>query len=209
MADSGLVDMSSQFSGLPMADLIGSPLQAACDSQVKLASATADFIKAVGFLPPTDKTATLGDIRTAKFAFNRTVGLKADGTADTQKVELDVPLLAIVKIPALAISRVNISFDMEVKSSTASTSEEDKSGSFSADASVGWGPFSMKVHVQGSVSSHQSNTRSSDNSAKYHVDVLAEDTGMPEGLARVLDIMHQAITPPPVKAAPAAPVTPP
>ena len=42
---------------------------------------------------------------------------------------------------------------------------------------------------------HKENTRSSDNSAKYHVQVLAEDTGMPEGLARVLDILHTAIQP--------------
>ena len=45
--------MGDQFRGLPMADLIGGPLMAACDAQVKLANATADFIKVVGFLPPT------------------------------------------------------------------------------------------------------------------------------------------------------------
>ena len=47
-----LVDMAEQFRGLPMDQLIGSPLRAACDAQVQLASATADFIKTVGFLPP-------------------------------------------------------------------------------------------------------------------------------------------------------------
>jgi hypothetical protein len=59
----------------------------------------------------------------------------------------------------------------------------------------GWGCFSATVHVEGSVAAHKENTRSSDNSAKYHVQVLAEDTGMPEGLARVLDILHTAIQP--------------
>ena len=37
-----LVNMSSQFSGLPMKDLIGGPLQAACDAQTLLASASAN-----------------------------------------------------------------------------------------------------------------------------------------------------------------------
>ena len=37
--------------------------------------------------------------------------------------------------------------------------------------------------------------RTSDNSAKYHVAVHAEDRGMPEGLARVMDIMQSAIAP--------------
>lgn len=194
-----LIDMSTQFKGLPMADLIGSPLTAACDAQLKLANATATFIKTVGFLPPANAgdPNAVGDVRTAKFAFKRQT---ANGPED---VSMDVPLLAIVNVPALSVTRVDITFDMEVKSSSTSKEGMDKSGSFSADASVGWGPFSLKVHVQGSVSSHQENTRSSDNSAKYHVEVHAEDRGMPEGLARVLDIMHQAITPPPSKAVPA------
>ena len=47
MAD-GLVNMAGQFAGLPMKDLIGGPLQAACDAQNMLAAATANFIKDVG-----------------------------------------------------------------------------------------------------------------------------------------------------------------
>ena len=38
MADDGLVNMSNQFAGLPMRDLIGGPLQAACDAQNMLAA---------------------------------------------------------------------------------------------------------------------------------------------------------------------------
>ncbi len=53
----------------------------------------------------------------------------------------------------------------------------------------------VKVNISGSVSSHSSNTRSSDNSAKYHVDVRATNHGTPEGLARVLDMMASAVSP--------------
>ena len=193
---SELIDMASQFKGLPMADLIGSPLTAACDAQIKLAVATADFIKTIGFLPPgadnKDPNA-VGGIRNAKFAFTRNT------QAGPEEVSLDVPLLAIVKVPALSITRVDITFDMEVKSSSASKESTDASAKFAADASYGVGPFSLKVHVEGSVATHKENTRSSDNSAKYHVEVHAEDKGMPEGLARVLDIMSQAISAPPAK----------
>jgi hypothetical protein len=45
------------------------------------------------------------------------------------------------------------------------------------------------------VATHKENTRSSDNSAKYHVAVHAEDKGMPEGLARVMDILQTACVP--------------
>jgi hypothetical protein len=196
MADE-LIDMASQFKGLPMGDLIGGPLTAACDAQVRLANATADFIKYVGFLPPgKDDPSGVGATRTSHFAFKRLAPDPLDPTKSIpQDVTLDVPLLAIVKVPALSITRVDITFDMEVKSSFSSKDSTDYAAKMSADAKVGWGPFSLTVHVEGSVATHKENTRSSDNSAKYHVQVLAEDAGMPEGLARVLDILHSAIVP--------------
>ena len=45
----GGAGLAEQVSGLPMEELIGGPLRAACDAQVELARATADFINAVGF----------------------------------------------------------------------------------------------------------------------------------------------------------------
>jgi len=189
-----LVDIASQFRGLPMADLIGAPLTAACDAQIRLANATADFIKYIGFEAPTTPGGTPDKTRTANFQFKR---LKQDpanpGVSTEEDVTLNVPLLAIVKVPSLAITKVDITFDMEVKSSFVAKEGSSSSGSFSADMKVGWGPFSASVHMEGSVASHKENTRSSDNSAKYHVQVLAEDSGMPEGLSRVIDILQTAI----------------
>lgn len=197
MADGELIDMASQFKGLPMADLIGGPLRAACDAQIALANATATFVKVVGFKPPTegDDANAVGDIRTAQFKFTRS-RMKDDGTGtEDEDVVMDVPLLAIVKVPSLFIDTVDITFDMEVKSSSSQKESEDKEGKFAADMQAGWGCFSIKVHVEGSVATHKENTRSSDNSAKYHVEVHASDKGMPEGLARVMDIMNAAIVP--------------
>lgn len=61
--------------------------------------------------------------------------------------------------------------------------------------SAGKETVSMNVSIKGSVSCHEKNTRSTDNSAKYHVSIHAKDTGMPEGLARMLDILSTASTP--------------
>jgi len=200
-----LVKMSDQFQGLPMDTLIGGPLTAASDSQVKLARATADFIKVIGFLPPSDEQAkndpnAVGDTRIASFKFKRPIELPQSAQSQlpsigVEEVELDVPLLAIVNVPNLSITSVDITFDMEVKSSFSTTSGVDTEASTSASASAGWGPFSAKVTVQGKVSAHSETTRKSDNSAKYHVSVHAEDRGMPEGLARVMDILQTSIAP--------------
>lgn len=208
----GLVNMSSQFKGLPMGDLIGGPLSAACDAQIKLADATANFIKVVGFLPPTADSAksdpnAVGDVRTALFQFDRPVQdpTKTDANGNAlitqETVRIQAPLLSIVRIPNLAINSVDVTFDMEVKSSTSHKDSKDTEAGFEGTAKVGWGVFSASVSVHGSVSAHQENTRSSDNSAKYHVEVHAADTGMPEGLARVLDIMQTASAPMAITAA--------
>lgn len=175
--------IGDQFSGLDMKNLIGAPLSAAADASVELANSTADFINKVGF----DQE---GKIRTAQFKFNQKT-LNEDGTADNNQMNVDVPLLAIVPIPNLQIDEVNVLFDMEVKQSETSESNRDYSGSFSTTANFGI----IKATVSGSVSAHESNTRSSDNSAKYHVDVSATNHGTPEGLARVLDMMAANVAP--------------
>ena len=55
-------NVASKFNGLPMKDLIGAPLKAACDAQVDLAGAAGDYMMQVGFADP-DK----GDARLVKF----------------------------------------------------------------------------------------------------------------------------------------------
>tara|TARA_R110002167_G_scaffold96911_3_gene256313 strand:+ start:683 stop:1288 length:606 start_codon:yes stop_codon:yes gene_type:complete len=193
------MNMGDQFKGLPMADLIGGPLMAASDAQVKLANATADFIKVIGFLPPPDDTTPVGDVRTALFKFDRpspTATPPAAGQpVPMETVELEVPMLAIVKIPSLSINTVDVMFDMEVKDSQTDKSSFDAAASLSATGQAGWGPFSVKVSITGSISTHKESTRQTDKSAKYHVEVHAEDSGMPEGLARVLDIVQSSIAP--------------
>lgn len=175
--------IGDQFSGLDMKNLIGAPLGAAADASVQLAHSTADFINTVGF----DKN---GKTRTAVFKFNQ-IGKNEDGSLENQEMSVDVPLLAIVPIPNLQVDEVNILFDMEVKQSEKSESSSDYGGSFSGTANFGI----FKATVSGSVSAHSSNTRSSDNSAKYHVDVSATNHGTPEGLARVLDMMAANVAP--------------
>jgi len=211
--------IAAEFKGLPMADLIGGPLAAACDAQVRLANATSDFIKVVGFQAPVTSPAgpdDVGPIRTASFTFSRPVpprdavaavpatstsaalpAVTAIPAGTVETVNLTVPLLALVTIPALSIKTVDIVFDMEVKSSSSSKSSTDEALSAKVDASAKWGVAKVSVSIQGSVATHKENTRSTDNSAKYHVEVTASDTGMPEGLRRVLDIMNSAIVPVP------------
>lgn len=192
MADD-LVKMGDQFSGLDMSSLIGGPLKAACDAQTMLASATANFIENVGM--ETDKDSKKKTIRTTKFSFTRTTVDEKSGAPKTEEVEMNVPLLSIINIPALQVDNVDVKFDMEVKSAVSSESKSAKEGQIDAEAGLAVGPFHMDVKIKGSVSSQESNTRSSDNSAKYHVEVHAAQAKEPEGLARMMDVLATACTP--------------
>jgi len=183
-----LVKMEEQFAGLPMGSLIGGPLKAAIDSQTMLAKSTAEFISLVGFED--------SSVRTVLFEYKKTEAGE-DGTLTDSDMQLTVPLLAVVPIPNLQIDFVNITFDMEVKSAEGEASSSDKEASVDATAKGGWGPFSASVTVSGKVATHRENTRSSDNSAKYHVEVNASNHGYPEGLARVMDIIAGSVTPKP------------
>ena len=198
MADS-LVNMSSQFGGLPMDQLIGGPLKAACTAQTLLAKASSDFIKDVGL---NDAGGGNMNARTVDFSFNKPVQ-DADGTTKLQKVDLQVPLLAIINTPALSVKEAEGRFTMEVKSSTSSKTTSDSKADLTAHAKYNAGLFSCDVTIHGSVANHSENSRKSDNSAKYDVKVIARDDGPPEGLMKVLDMLNDAIAPTQGAAAPA------
>jgi hypothetical protein len=196
--------MGNEFSGLPMGDLIGAPLTAACDAQIRLAKATSDFIETVGFNQERDENGRPKGPATPRqvdFAFWRPAKGPAPANPDekvvphVEKVVMSVPFLAIVNVPALSIKSLNVTFDMEVKSSESSKESDKKDIGGEVNATFGWGPVSGSVKVTGSVSTAKENTRSTDKSAKYHVELSARDDGMPEGLSRVLDIMKSAIAP--------------
>lgn len=175
--------IAQQFTGLEMDKLIGGPLSAAADASIQLANSTADFINRVGF----DAN---GSVRTVPFMYQRK-SVNEDGSSNLDEMKVDVPMLAIVPIPNLQVDEVNILFDMEVKQSEKSETSIDLGATISGSLNLGI----AKVSLTGNVSAHSANTRSSDNSAKYHVDVRATNHGIPEGLARVLDMMAVNISP--------------
>ncbi|MFZ4605541.1 MAG: DUF2589 domain-containing protein [Caulobacter sp.] len=184
-----------EFGAIPIAMLIGKPFEAACEAQIMLADATANYIKEVGFLPPAQgDTDGLGPLRTAKFGFQRPNA--ADATKHDE-VTFEVPFIVCVNTPALAIKTVDVTFDMEVRTASASVESEDASAGGTLTVQQRWPGGAGKLSISGSVSSHKENTRSTDTSAKYHISVHAEDTGMPEGLQRVMNILNNAITAPP------------
>lgn len=180
---SNLSDISTEFKGIDISELIAAPLIAASESQSKLAAHTTNFIKTVG-------TKEDGTVNNVQFHYHTK---KEDNTEVTNVI--DVPLLSIVNIPNLAIKKAEVAFTIEVKSQSKDSKSRDIQGDLGAN--VGWGPLGVKIG--GSISTKSEHTRATDKSAKYDVRIEARDDGMPEGLARVLDIMANNIANPALK----------
>ena len=160
-----------QFTGLPIENLISAPLLAACEGQKALAQSTAQFITEVGM----DKN---GATKSVAFKYE-------DGS---EAVALDVPLLSIINIPSLCVDEIDINFDMEVSTQTASKSSTDSS----AELSVKGGFGCWSASFTGKVSHHSENSRKSDTSAKYSIAVKGKQE-KPEGLMKVLDMLNNSI----------------
>ena len=168
MADSNI---ANQFTGLPIENLISAPLLAAANGQKALAATTAQFITEVGM----DSS---GNTKSVKFQYE-------DGT---EQVALNVPLLSIINVPSLCVDEIDINFDMEVSTQTASKSSTDSS----AELSVKGGFGCWSASFTGKVSHHSENSRKSDTSAKYTISVKGKQE-KPEGLMKVMDMLNSSI----------------
>jgi hypothetical protein len=133
-------------------------------------------------VPPTDPTATVIQNVTTQF---------------------NLPMLTIIPLNSLGVDNVDISFEMEVKSSFSEEQTEEKTkelkseGSF--EAKVGWGPFSVTVKGSASYDSKDSSTHNThyekSNSAKYTVKVHAGQLPIPKGVNTIIEAFTQAIQP--------------
>jgi hypothetical protein len=187
-----MADIAQQFAGLPIEDLIVSPIVGMAKGQAKLNDVTWKYISEVAFVTGKDgKT----QARSLDVEMNRVV---TDGTTGEQTVQTlysKVPMLPLVPLPSLAITSADIEFTMEVKTSEVDKSSTDTEASMSASASGGFWGMKYSVSMAGKVSTHKENTRSTDNSAKYNVKVHAEQLPATEGMLKLSDYLTQMLEP--------------
>jgi hypothetical protein len=185
-------NIASQFSGLPIEDLIVSPLVGMAKGQAQLNDVTWRYISEVAFTKDKDGNTTA---RSLDVEMNRVVTDGATGEQTLQKLYSKVPMLPLVPIPSLAITSADIEFTMEIKTSEVDKSSTDTEGSFQASASGGFWGMKYSVSMAGKVATHKENTRSTDNSAKYNVKVHAEQLPPTEGMMKLSDYLTQMLEP--------------
>ena len=190
------------FVGLPIEDLICSPIIGAAKGQRALAQETLSFVNDLAFLPKDNedgsKNANIIDVSLDRLTNSSTTGEVAHVN---QKIQM--PMISLVNIPNFAMDTMEIDFVMSVGQTSSSTDTSDKStdttskASASGGASWGWGSVkaSASHSVTGHVASSKSNTRGTDFSAKYEVHATAKQMPPTEGMAKFTQIMASVIEP--------------
>ena len=188
-----MAGIADQFRGLPIEDLIVSPLVGMAKGQAKLNEVTWRYINEVAFIK--------GETRALDVQINKVMTDPNTGEQSWQEHYAKVPMLPLVPLPSLAVQSADIEFNMEVQTSDVATDKSSSEASMSASASGGWFGMKFKASMSGKVSSSKENTRKTDNSAKYNVKVHAQQLEPTEGMLKLSDALVSMMDPTPVKPA--------
>lgn len=109
------------------------------------------------------------------------------GSDQTLDLNMSVPLVALMDGQIPKLDDLTAKFSMNVDSTT--NSEDSLDGSFkgAGDASVGWGPFKAKIHLEGGMSKHSASKRSTDERATVDFEAHWGLHPVSEGFSRIND----------------------
>lgn len=210
MAEKALLSMAQQFSGLPMDSLIGGPLNAAAKANSAMAMTQTKFMLDTCFQNTgDDKQSKLSpimiDMTLTRGVLTPTTDKDGNQATDIQQVETNfrLPLITIVPLNSLGVDNVDITFEMEVKSSYGEEESQSSSTKVSAEASwevkMGWGPVSATVTGKASYDKQDTSSFNShyekSNSAKYTVNVHAGQLPLPKGVNTIIEAYASSIQP--------------
>lgn len=174
--------------GLPFENLIGGPLNACIKAQNDAAKTSINFIDEVCL----NKNEETGEKSAVYVSFSF--------IQNGRKVVINVPMIAIVPIPYIAINSIDISFKatvngVESESSSTETEYESK-GTKKSTRKSGW--FRKKTTTINSTFSTKRDSKSTQDSkfsveATIDVAVHAGQESMPAGMAKILEMLGAAM----------------
>ncbi|KHT16231.1 DUF2589 domain-containing protein [Pectobacterium carotovorum] len=192
--------MDSQFIGsvinaLPLENMISGPLQAMINAQVQASKAYTDFLLSVCI--QNNKAVAI------QFDYDETLIDESGVAKGSVTKTMRIPLIAAITHPIISIEEGTIDFELEVTQSESSSDDTGEDGNLAA--SLGWGPF--KVKMTGRVSHKSAQTRATDTRAKYSIHTQVKRQPAPEALMRVIDFLTDAAIRPSIPAGKSVPQT--
>lgn len=181
---------AAEFQSLPLESIIAAPLKAAIQAQIIAAETTRSFIESM-----LDKD---GKPINVKFLVERNVETGQNPTKAS--VAINTPLLSMVPIPHLQINSITTHFRYEV--SDIRKEEKQKEGTVGGTAgTTGLLSKFVNISLNGSLSTKSREESQINRSGVLEVTVNASEAPIPEGLARILDILAKSVTIPGVAVA--------
>lgn len=182
MIDTSLI--GSVINALPLDRMISGPLQAMIQAQVAASKSYADFLMGVCIKD--------GKAVSIQFDYDEAITDEQGVYKGTMSRKMQIPLLAAVAHPNIVIEEGTIDFELTISQSAEDTKETAGSAEFGA--TLGWGPFKLKV--RGQVSHKSAQTRKTDTRARYAISTRIARQDPPEALMRVIDFLTDAATKP-------------
>ena len=147
-------NVTDNFKGLPMWELIAAPLIAAAEAQQELAATAWNFYQKIAF-DEDGKTA-----RVLEFDIKRPI--QQDGKMTTMSQSVKAPFIGLVPIPSLLIDRVDVDFQMEVTD----TSNVKSTTNAEVEAKASAKHWFINAEISGKVTTARENTRMTNQNGK-------------------------------------------
>jgi hypothetical protein len=169
---------------LGFGELLGALLSAVVEGQRQATASSLAFVEEVGF---TRDEEGKEQFRTVAIRYT-----KLDENQNPASFALEVPLLAMVAIPTLAVRRAKVAFTYDVTETSVETPEDDGR---SRRATLG-GVIPQPVVLKGFVPRRRTTRTDTRESAGLNVEVTVETEPLPEGLARLLTLTELTVSQP-------------
>lgn len=182
------IQPATEFQALPLEFIVSAPLTAAVKAQAVASETTLNFIK--GLIPNGVPT---------KVSFSTDYNeLDDNNVVKKRTLKVEAPLLSLVPIPHLRIDKVKTCFRFEITQSFSSKEVRDKGLEIGAETGALLSPW-VNATLKGSVSSKSSEESIMNRSGVLEVTVEASESPIPEGLARILNLLSRSVPIPPAQ----------
>ena len=181
-----MADIASKFSGLPLGLLICTPIIEVAKGQAELCNVYLNYVFKLAY-----KDGKVGgETNVVSFNLHRPV-TDDQGNISQQEIVVNAPLISLVPVPAFTMQEATVQFTMELKEQVVDSTSKTTTKTDSFDASY-WG---FHAKLSGTVTSSASNTRTTDQSAKYNIYARAAQQPPAEGMAKLSTVFASVIEP--------------
>lgn len=173
----------AEFKQVPLDFIISAPLRSTIEAHKMAAFTTIDFVK---------ELIEMGDQEFERESVSTEIDAAGKSTTKSEKKKIKVPYLALTKVPSLNFDSLSVEFEYAISQVYTDTSKKERTGQLNISGSKFLSKF-VDIGISGTVSSSQSQENTINKSGKLLIKLHVSETGLPQGLEKVLNWMVQGI----------------